>query len=214
VPTRATRPTARCSTTPSKARRAGIQARTVLAARGCDQHRRGRARSAWHPRPGDAAVVLYHHERFDGTGYPAGLCAQDIPLAARALAVLEAYGAMTHERPEREPWSPKQACEALIDAAGTQFDPEIAQLFVEQVRRAPRLVRDDVSAAVLDALPLEAGELVAAAVDGATLLGNHQRLQQDISAAAKHDTPFGVVVLELIDLPASTPSGVISPATS
>lgn len=67
---------------------------------------------------------------------------------------------------------------------------------------------------MLDALPLEAGELVAAAVDGATLLGNHQRLQQDISAAAKHDTPFGVVVLELIDLPASTPSGVIWPATS
>jgi len=148
-----------------------------------------------------ATVVLYHHERFDGTGYPAGLCAQEIPLAARVLAVLEAYGAMTHERPYREPWSPKQACEALIDAAGTQFDPEITQLFVEQVRRAPRLVRDDVSAAVLDALPLEAGELVAAAVDGATLLGNHQRLQQDVSAAAKHDTPFGLVVLELVDLP-------------
>jgi HD-GYP domain-containing protein (c-di-GMP phosphodiesterase class II) len=148
-----------------------------------------------------ATAVLYHHERFDGTGYPAGLCAHEIPLAARVLAVLEAYGAMTHERPYREPWSPKQACEALIDAAGTQFDPEIAQLFVEQVRRAPRLVRDDVSAAVLDALPLEAGELVAAAVDGATLLGNHQRLQQDVSAAAKHDTPFGVVVLELADLP-------------
>jgi len=148
-----------------------------------------------------AAVVLYHHERFDGTGYPAGLSAQDIPLAARVLAVLEAYGAMTHERPYREPWSPEQACEALVEAAGTQFDPELTPLFVEQVRRAPRLVRDDVSAAVLDALPLKAGDLVAAAVDGATLLGNHHRLQQDVSAAAKHDTPFGVVVLELVDLP-------------
>jgi multiple sugar transport system permease protein len=76
---------------------------------------------------------------------------------------------MTHERPYREPWSPQQACEALIEAAGTQFDPEVTQLFVEQVRREPRIVRDDVSAAVLDALPLEAGELVAANVDGATL---------------------------------------------
>ena len=148
-----------------------------------------------------AAVVLYHHERFDGSGYPAGLSGQDIPLGARVLAVLEAYGAMTHERPYREPWSPEQACKALIDTAGTQFDPEVVELFVEQVRAAPRLVREDVSAAVLDAMPLETGDLVAAAVDGATLLGNHRRLQQDVSAAAEHHSPFGVVVLELVDLP-------------
>ena len=108
---------------------------------------------------------------------------------------------MTHERPYREPWSPEQACRALIDTAGTQFDPEVVELFVEQIRRAPRLVRDDVSAAVLDAMPLETGDLVAAAVDGATLLGNHRRLQEDVSAAAKHYSPFGVVVLELADLP-------------
>ena len=148
-----------------------------------------------------AGVVLYHHERFDGTGYPAGLAGQDIPLAARVLAVVEAYGAMTYERPYREPWSPEPACKALIDAAGTQFDPEVAELFVEQIRRAPRLVREDVSEAVLDAMPLETGDLVAAGVDGATLLGNHQRLQQDATAAAQHYSPFGVVVLELADLP-------------
>jgi GGDEF domain-containing protein len=148
-----------------------------------------------------ATAVLYHHERYDGSGYPAGLCGEDIPLAARVLALLEAYGAMTHERPHREPWSPEQTCEALIDAAGSQFDPEITHLVVEQIRRAPRVVRDDVAAAVLDALPLEPGDLVAAAVDGATLLGNHRRLQHDVSTAARHDTPFCVVVLELVDLP-------------
>ena len=147
-----------------------------------------------------ATAVLYHHERFDGSGYPAGLSAQDIPLAARVLGVLEAYGAMTHERPYREPWSPEQACSALIDAAGSQFDPEITHLMVEQVRRAPRVIQDDVAAAVLDALPLKAGDLVTAAVDGATLLGNHRRLQHDLSAAAKHETPVCVVVLELVDL--------------
>ena len=148
-----------------------------------------------------AKVVLYHHERFDGAGYPAGLAGEDIPVAARVLAVLEAYGAITHERPYREPRSCEQACQVLIDGAGTQFDPEITQLFVEQARQAPRLVRDDVSAAVLDALALEPSALVATAVDAATLLGNHQRLQQDVSAAAKHDAPFGVVVIELVDLP-------------
>ena len=148
-----------------------------------------------------ATTVLHHHERFDGTGYPAGLSGQDIPLAARVLAVLEAYGAMTHERPHREPWPAEQACQALIEAAGSQFDPEITHLLVEQTRRSPRLVLEDVSAAVLDALPLEVDGLGAADVDGATLLGNHHRLQQDISAAARHGTPFGLVVLELVDLP-------------
>ena len=155
-----------------------------------------------------AVAVLYHHERVDGTGYPAGLRGEDIPLGARVLAVLEAYGAMTHERPYRTPWTAEQACEALIEGAGTQFDAEIAQLFVEQVRRAPRVARDDVSQAVLDALPLEPGGgedgmpegLMAAGVDGATLLGNHSRLQQDVSAASRHARPFGVVVIELVDL--------------
>ena len=148
-----------------------------------------------------AMVVLYHHERFDGTGYPAGLAGEAIPLAARVLAVLEAYGAMTHERPYREPWTPEQACQVLRESSGTQFDPEITQLFLEQVRRAPRIVREDVSAAVLDALPLEPGEPLTSSVDGATLLGNRQRLHQDLSAATRHDRPFGIVVLELVDLP-------------
>ena len=156
-----------------------------------------------------ANAVLYHHERVDGGGYPAGLHGDEIPLAARVLAILEAYGAMTHERPYRTPWTPEQACEAVIEGAGSQFDAEIAQLFVEQVRRLPSISRDELSEPVLDALPRAAGDaegaipegLVAAAVDGATLLGNHARLQQDVSAAARHGRPFGVLVLELVDLP-------------
>jgi HD-GYP domain-containing protein (c-di-GMP phosphodiesterase class II) len=154
-----------------------------------------------------ALAVLYHHERFDGTGYPAGLAGADIPLAARVLAVLEAYGAMTHERPYRSPCSPEQACQELVEGGATQFDPELVARFVEQIRRAPRVAADDVSAAVLDGLPLDlaaddgGGRFVAATVDGPTLLGNHRALQQDIETAARHGTPFGLVVLELSDLP-------------
>jgi GGDEF domain-containing protein len=148
-----------------------------------------------------AAAVLYHHERYDGTGYPVRLAGDAIPLAARVLAVLEAYGAMTHERPYREPFTDEHACELLVAGAGTQFDPEVAQLFVEQVRRAPQVVRDGVAAAVLDELPLETSGLLADGVDGATLLGNHRRLQQDVSAAAQRDAPVRVVILELVDLP-------------
>ena len=147
-----------------------------------------------------ARVVLHHHERFDGTGYPAGLAGDEIPLASRVLSVLEAFGAMTHERPYREPLTPEQACAVLLEAAGTQFDPAVAQCFVEQVRRAPRVAREDLSTAILDALPFDFGS-DAADVDGATLLGNRRRLQEDIGAAARHDVGIGVVVLELADLP-------------
>jgi HD-GYP domain-containing protein (c-di-GMP phosphodiesterase class II) len=151
---------------------------------------------------GAARAVLHHHERYDGTGYPAGLAADDIPLTARILAVLEAFGAMTHERPYREPWPLERACQALVEGAGTQFDPEIVQLFVEQARRAPRLTRDDVSEALLDALPLELGGAEGAAVDGMTLLGTHHRLHEDVLAAARHDVLVSFVALELTGLPA------------
>lgn len=154
-----------------------------------------------------ATAVLYHHERFDGQGYPAGLGGADIPLGARVLAALEAYGAMTHERPHRSPVPAEEACRELVAGVGTQFDPEIAALLVNQIRRNPRIAREDVSAAVLDALPFDletdgtGASLVAAAVDGATLLGNQRALQQDIGAAVQHGTPFGVVAIELCDLP-------------
>jgi GGDEF domain-containing protein len=148
-----------------------------------------------------ARIVLHHHERYDGTGYPAGLAGDEIPLSSRVLAVLEAFGAMTHERPYREPCSVEQACAALVGAAGTQFDPEIVALFAEQARRAPRVTRDDVSAALLDALPFELGEPDGATVDGATLLGTHHRLHEDIRAAARHQVAVGVVMLELPELP-------------
>src|SRR5829696_2359397 len=148
-----------------------------------------------------ARVVLHHHERYDGTGYPAGLAGDEIPLASRVLAVLEAFGAMTHERPYREPCPVEEACEALIHEAGTQFDPAIVPLFVEQIRRAPRVSRDDVSAAILDVLPFDPGEADGAAVDGATLLGTQRRLHEDLRAAERHDVAVCVVVLELTDLP-------------
>ncbi len=68
-------------------------------------------------------AVLFHHERYDGHGYPARLAGEDIPLVARALSVLEAYGAITHDRPHRAARSSEDACRELVAHAGTQFDP-------------------------------------------------------------------------------------------
>jgi HD-GYP domain-containing protein (c-di-GMP phosphodiesterase class II) len=75
--------------------------------------------------------VLYHHERWDGAGYPTGRAGDQIPLEARVLAVADAYDAMTSTRPYRRALSPERALEEIESCAGTQFDPAIAALFVE-----------------------------------------------------------------------------------
>ena len=156
--------------------------------------------------------MLHHHERYDGQGYPAGLEAQDIPLAARAVAVLEAYSAMTHERPHRAPRSPEEACEELIEHAGTQFDPECVELLVERVRLRPAPPSDQPLEGLLESLPLDRLDgddraldaVPAATLDGFTLLGDHRALLRAIRDAASEATAerrFAVVLLQLQDLP-------------
>jgi HD-GYP domain-containing protein (c-di-GMP phosphodiesterase class II) len=147
-----------------------------------------------------ATAVLYHHEWYDGQGYPAGLAGRAIPIAARILAVVEAYGAMTHERPYREPCTREDACDALVAGAGTQFDPEVTHRFVEQVRRSPQITAGDVAAAVVEDFPLEPGAFSAADVDGFTLLGTLQRLHADASEATERGRPYSIAVVELMDV--------------
>jgi len=77
------------------------------------------------------AAVQYHHERYDGTGYPAGLKGENIPLDARILALADSYDAMTSQRPYRNYTTTKeQAFEELKRCSGTQFDPTIVNVFV------------------------------------------------------------------------------------
>lgn len=75
--------------------------------------------------------IKYHHERFDGKGYPEGLSGEDIPLFGRIIAVADAYDAMTSDRTYRNSMSPQEAISILRDGKGTQWDPEFAQLFID-----------------------------------------------------------------------------------
>jgi putative nucleotidyltransferase with HDIG domain len=72
--------------------------------------------------------VLYHHERWDGTGYPSGKAGEEIPLEARVLAVADAFDAMTSDRPYRRALTLEQALAEVDRCAGTQFDPRIAEV--------------------------------------------------------------------------------------
>jgi putative two-component system response regulator len=76
-------------------------------------------------------VVLHHHERLDGRGYPAGLRGTGIPLAARIVAVSDAFDAITSDRPYRRGQSPDVALQVLRDGRGTQWDPDVVDAFTE-----------------------------------------------------------------------------------
>ncbi|MBI3593859.1 MAG: diguanylate cyclase [Nitrospirae bacterium] len=78
-------------------------------------------------------AILYHHERFDGHGYPNGLKGEEIPFLARILGIAEAYHAMISVRPYRPKLTRDQAIEELKRNSGTQFDPKIVEVFVSQL---------------------------------------------------------------------------------
>jgi diguanylate cyclase (GGDEF)-like protein len=80
-----------------------------------------------------ASLILYHHERYDGKGYPSGLKGNDIPLECRILSVLDAYDIMTHETPYSEKMSSCQALEELKRGSGTRFDPKMVNAFLRIV---------------------------------------------------------------------------------
>lgn len=77
-----------------------------------------------------ANIILSHHERFDGTGYPKGLKGREIPFQSRILAIADAYEAMTEGRPYREAISPDEAIVQLRRGANGQFDPDLVEYFI------------------------------------------------------------------------------------
>jgi len=75
--------------------------------------------------------ILYHHERWDGKGYPNGLKGEDIPIGARIIALADVYQALTSDRPYRKAFSKEEAIKIIQEGAGTQFDPAIVNVFLK-----------------------------------------------------------------------------------
>ena len=79
-------------------------------------------------------AVIGHHERYDGKGYPRRIAGEDIPTTARILCIADSFDAMTSKRCYKSAYSLDVAIQNLLDGAGTQFDPEMVQVFVKCLR--------------------------------------------------------------------------------
>ncbi len=81
-----------------------------------------------------SSIARFHHEKWNGTGYPDGLKERDIPIEARIVALADFFDALTHERPYKKAWSPEEAVAEVRNQRGEHFDPEIVDAFLELFR--------------------------------------------------------------------------------
>lgn len=81
--------------------------------------------------------ILYHHEKWDGTGYPNGLTGAQIPLFSRILAIADVYDALTSNRPYRTPTPPSEAIEYIMGGSGTHFDVQVVKAFLRKIAPYP-----------------------------------------------------------------------------
>ena len=80
-----------------------------------------------------ADIALYHHEKWDGTGYPMGLKGTDIPESARIVAVADVFDALTMKRPYKDPWPLDRAIAAIQEGSGKHFEPRVVDAFMGAV---------------------------------------------------------------------------------
>jgi response regulator RpfG family c-di-GMP phosphodiesterase len=85
------------------------------------------------PMSRETEVIRYHHERYDGKGYPSGIGGEEIPLLSRIITLADSYDAMTSDRPYRNGLPMDKAIEEIVRCMGSQFDPELAKLFISKV---------------------------------------------------------------------------------
>jgi PAS domain S-box-containing protein len=79
-------------------------------------------------------VPLYHHEKYDGSGYPNGLKGEQIPIAARIFTIVDVWDALTSDRPYRSAWSTKKALNYIKEQSGSHFDPQVVEIFLNLIQ--------------------------------------------------------------------------------
>ena len=84
-------------------------------------------------------IILHHHERYDGTGYPEGLKSDDIVLEAQILSLADVFDALTSERPYRRAMTLEEALKILDEGKGSQFEPKLADTFIKLIKENKEL---------------------------------------------------------------------------
>lgn len=87
-----------------------------------------------------ATVAMTHHERWDGSGYPAGLHGEEIPLFSRILAIADVFDALTSRRPYKAAWPIEKALEEISQCSGSQFDPAVVRAFLSQIQKITEIM--------------------------------------------------------------------------
>ena len=90
-----------------------------------------------------AEVARCHHEKWDGSGYPAGLKGREIPLSARIVAIADVYDALTSKRVYKEAWSHEETAATMRADSGRHFDPELLEIFLARPAELARIRQDD-----------------------------------------------------------------------
>jgi len=94
-----------------------------------------------------APFILHHHEHWNGSGYPDGLRAEEIPLECRILSIIDAFDAMTNDRPYHKGVSVDEALEEISKCSGRQFDPFLVEKFVEIIKSTEKETGSEAGAA-------------------------------------------------------------------
>jgi len=79
-------------------------------------------------------IPYYHHEKWDGTGYPQQIKGLDIPLEARIFAIIDVYDALSHDRPYRKAWPKQKVIEYILSESGKHFDPNVVEIFIREIQ--------------------------------------------------------------------------------
>lgn len=90
-----------------------------------------------------AEGILHHHEKWDGTGYPGGLAGEEIPLLSRIITVIDSHDVMTHDRPYHKAMPAEAAKKELLKCSGTQFDPNIVNVFIDMLDKEENIEKSE-----------------------------------------------------------------------
>jgi diguanylate cyclase (GGDEF)-like protein len=155
-------------------------------------------------------IILHHHERFSGHGYPFGLRGNEIPLGARIVSIADAYDAMTHDRPYKRAMSHDKAIMELRRHAGTQFDPELVALFCDLFARNAPTPDPAILAMVLPFLA--SGEAHAAVSDGGSAATAAKRRRRKDRAAGGAEPGAAISSIRLASVDGGAPDSGAGPS--